>query len=90
MDRVLVKKAESITKTKGGIVLPEKAQAKVLQGKVLAVGPGARNQKGAHIPLSVKVGDLVLLPEYGGTKVDLDDSEYMIYREADILAKLEQ
>ncbi|PSN43816.1 10 kDa heat shock protein, partial [Blattella germanica] len=72
-DRVLIQKADVMTKTKGGIVIPEKAQAKVLRGTVVAVGPGARNQKGEHVPLSVKVGDQVLLPEYGGTRVELDE-----------------
>lgn len=89
-DRVLIKRAEAITKTKGGIVLPEKAQAKVLQGTVVAIGPGSRNEKGVHVPLSIKVGDVVLLPEYGGTKVELEDNkEYHLFRESDILAKLE-
>lgn len=89
-DRVLIKRAEAVTKTKGGIVLPEKAQAKVLQGTVVAIGPGSRNEKGDHVPLSIKVGDVVLLPEYGGTKVALeDDKEYHLFRESDILAKLE-
>ncbi|XP_011645003.1 LOW QUALITY PROTEIN: 10 kDa heat shock protein, mitochondrial-like [Pogonomyrmex barbatus] len=89
-DRVLVQRAEAITKTKGGIVLPEKAQAKVLQGTVIATGPGARNDKGEHVPLSIKIGDVVLLPEYGGTKVELEDNkEYHLFRESDILAKVE-
>uniref|UniRef100_A0A1L8DTZ7 10 kDa heat shock protein, mitochondrial n=1 Tax=Nyssomyia neivai TaxID=330878 RepID=A0A1L8DTZ7_9DIPT len=91
LDRVLVQRAEAITKTKGGIVIPEKAQAKVLQATVVAVGPGARNKKGDHIPMAVKVGDQVLLPEFGGTKVDLQDDskEYHLFRESDILAKIE-
>lgn len=90
LDRVLIQKAEAVTKTKGGIVLPEKAQGKVLQGTVIAVGPGSRNNKGEHVPLSVKAGDQVLLPEYGGTKVELEDKkEYHLFREADILAKVE-
>lgn len=90
LDRVLIQRAEAITKTKGGIVIPEKAQAKVLQGIVVAVGPGARNQNGDHVPLGVKVGDSVLLPEYGGTKVELEDNkEFHLFREADILAKVE-
>ncbi|KAK2586889.1 hypothetical protein KPH14_009826 [Odynerus spinipes] len=89
-DRVLIKRAEAVTKTKGGIVLPEKAQAKVLQGTVMAIGPGSRNDKGEYVPLSIKVGDVVLLPEYGGTKVELEDNkEYQLFRESDILAKLE-
>ncbi|XP_055696610.1 10 kDa heat shock protein, mitochondrial [Lutzomyia longipalpis] len=91
LDRVLVQRAEAITKTKGGIVIPEKAQAKVLQATVVAVGPGARNKKGDHIPMAVKVGDQVLLPEFGGTKVELQDDskEYHLFRESDILAKIE-
>ncbi|KOX67168.1 10 kDa heat shock protein, mitochondrial [Melipona quadrifasciata] len=98
-DRVLIQRAEAVTKTKGGIVLPEKAQAKVLQGTVVAIGPGQRNDvrkkylvfaKGEHIPLSIKVGDVVLLPEYGGTKVEFEDNkEFHLFRESDILAKLE-
>ncbi|KAK0166983.1 hypothetical protein PV327_004438 [Microctonus hyperodae] len=90
LDRVLVQRAEAITKTKGGIVIPEKVQQKVLQASVVAVGPGARNEAGKHVPLSVKVGDIVLLPEYGGTKVQLEDEkEFHLFRESDILAKLE-
>ncbi|GAB0087407.1 10 kDa heat shock protein, mitochondrial [Sergentomyia squamirostris] len=89
LDRVLVQRAEALTKTKGGIVIPEKAQAKVLQATVVAVGPGARNKNGDHIPLAVKVGDQVLLPEFGGTKVELEQKEYHLFRESDILAKLE-
>ena len=89
-DRVLVQRAEAITKTKGGIVIPEKAQSKVLHGTVVAIGPGQRNQKGEFIPLAVKVGDKVLLPEYGGTKVELEDNkEFHLFRESDILAKVE-
>ncbi|XP_051157405.1 10 kDa heat shock protein, mitochondrial-like [Leptopilina boulardi] len=89
-DRVLIQKSEAITQTKGGIVLPEKAQAKVLKGRVVAVGPGSRNEKGDHVPLSIQVGDTVLLPEYGGTKVTLDEGkEFHLFRELDILAKLE-
>ncbi|CAB0041287.1 unnamed protein product [Trichogramma brassicae] len=90
-DRVLIQRAEAVTKTKGGIVIPEKAQGKVLKGTVVAVGPGSRNEKGEHITPSIKVGDVVLLPEYGGTKVELEDKkEFHLFREADILAKLEE
>lgn len=91
LDRVLVQRAEALTKTKGGIVLPEKAQSKVLEGTVIAVGPGARNaQTGQHVALGVSVGEKVLLPEYGGTKVDLGDTkEYHLFRESDILAKID-
>jgi len=89
-DRVLIQRAEAITKTKGGIVIPEKAQGKVLKGTVVAIGPGSRNDRGEHIPPSIKVGDIVLLPEYGGTKVELEENkEFHLFRESDILAKLE-
>lgn len=91
-DRVLIKKAEALSKTKGGIVIPEKGQTKVLKGVVVAVGPGARNQKGEHVPVTVKVGDNVLLPEYGGRKVvagENEKEEMHIYKESDLLAKVE-
>uniref|UniRef100_A0A1B6L6B9 10 kDa heat shock protein, mitochondrial n=1 Tax=Graphocephala atropunctata TaxID=36148 RepID=A0A1B6L6B9_9HEMI len=89
-DRVLVQRAEAITKTKGGIVIPEKSQGKVLHGTVIAVGPGSRNSHGDVVPLQIQVGDKVLLPEYGGTKVELEENkEYHLFRETDILAKLE-
>lgn len=90
-DRVLIRRAEAVTKTKGGIVIPEKAQGKVLRGTVVAIGPGSRNDQGQHIPPSIKVGDTVLLPEYGGTKVEFEENkEYHLFRESDILAKLEE
>jgi len=89
-DRVLIEKAEAITKTKGGIYIPEKAQGKVLQGIIVAVGPGGRNEKGDHVPMAVSVGDQVLLPEYGGSKIDFEDKELYLYREHDILAKLSE
>uniref|UniRef100_A0A3B3ZKQ6 10 kDa heat shock protein, mitochondrial n=1 Tax=Periophthalmus magnuspinnatus TaxID=409849 RepID=A0A3B3ZKQ6_9GOBI len=80
-DRVLVERLTAETVTKGGIMLPEKSQGKVLQATVVAVGPGSVNQKGNVQPLSVKVGEKVLLPEYGGTKVILDDkvTDFFIY-----------
>uniref|UniRef100_A0A0K0D9G9 10 kDa heat shock protein, mitochondrial n=1 Tax=Angiostrongylus cantonensis TaxID=6313 RepID=A0A0K0D9G9_ANGCA len=88
-DRVLVERAAAETKTKGGIMLPEKSQGKAssstCKATVLAVGPGARNEKGDVIPMSVKTGDRVLLPEYGGTKVVVDEVEYSIFREQDLL-----
>lgn len=91
LDRILIQRAEALTQSKGGIVIPESAQSKVSQGTVVAVGPGGRNKNGDLIPISLNVGDKVLLPEFGGTKVKLDDDkEYHLFRENDILAKLEQ
>uniref|UniRef100_A0A3Q2PHQ8 10 kDa heat shock protein, mitochondrial n=1 Tax=Fundulus heteroclitus TaxID=8078 RepID=A0A3Q2PHQ8_FUNHE len=72
-DRVLVERLTAETVTKGGIMLPEKSQGKVLQATVVAVGPGSLTQKGHLQPVSVKVGEKVLLPEYGGTKVVLEE-----------------
>uniref|UniRef100_A0AAQ4QQ78 10 kDa heat shock protein, mitochondrial n=1 Tax=Gasterosteus aculeatus aculeatus TaxID=481459 RepID=A0AAQ4QQ78_GASAC len=86
-DRVLVERLVAETVTKGGIMLPEKSAGKVLQATVVAVGPGSVNPKGHVLPVSVKVGEKVLLPEYGGTKVSLDDKDYFLFRDADILGK---
>ncbi|KAM6979021.1 10 kDa heat shock protein, mitochondrial isoform 2-T2 [Tautogolabrus adspersus] len=86
-DRVLVERFTAETVTKGGIMLPEKAQSKVLQATVVAVGPGSVNQKGNLQPVSVTVGEKVLLPEYGGTKISLDDKDYFLFRDGDILGK---
>ncbi|GAU98877.1 hypothetical protein RvY_09960 [Ramazzottius varieornatus] len=87
-DRVLVERFAPETKTKSGIMLPEKAVGKVLEATVVAVGPGATSREtGKLIPPAVKVGDRVLLPEYGGTKVELEDKEYFLFRDTDILGK---
>ncbi|CAF3008338.1 unnamed protein product [Rotaria socialis] len=88
-DRVLVERFAAETKTKGGIHIPEKAIGKVLNATVVAVGKGLKQKDGNHVPVSVQAGDKVLLPEYGGTKVEIDDKEYFLFREADILAKWE-
>ncbi|XP_050436501.1 10 kDa heat shock protein, mitochondrial-like [Adelges cooleyi] len=89
-DRVLVKKLEALKQSKGGIMLPENASKKILEGTVVAVGPGGRNPEGSFVPVDLKVGDRVLLPEYGGTKIQLDeDDTYTIYKESDLLAKIE-
>ncbi|KAK3780261.1 hypothetical protein RRG08_047250 [Elysia crispata] len=88
-DRVLVERFLPEVKTKGGIMLPEKAQGKVLEATVVAVGAGARKDNGTVVPPSVKVGDKVLLPEYGGTKVVLEEQEYFLFRDGDLLGKFE-
>merc|ERR1711942_66779 len=88
-DRVLVQRVAAETKTAGGILIPEKAQQKVLHATVVATGPGARLESGEHVAPSVKVGEQVLLPEFGGTKVVFDDEEYHLFRDSDILGKFE-
>lgn len=68
-------------------MIPEKALSKVLSGTVVAVGPGGRGDNGATIPVTVKEGDKVLLPEYGGQKVEIDSKEFYLFRDSDILGK---
>ncbi|PIN02436.1 Mitochondrial chaperonin [Handroanthus impetiginosus] len=87
LNRVLVEKIVPPSKTTAGILLPEKS-AKLNSGKVIAVGPGIRDKDGNNIPVAVKEGDTVLLPEYGGTEVKLGEKEYHLYRDEDILGTL--
>jgi len=70
-------------------MIPEKAQGKVAEGTVVAVGAGARGENGSVSPVCVKVGDKVLLPEYGGTKVVLDEEEFFLFRDGDLLGKFD-
>jgi len=84
LDRVLVKRFIPQTKTSGGILLPESQQSRVPEGTVIAVGPG-RRENGQLIEPALKVGDRVLLPEFGGTAVKLDAEEVTLFREGDIL-----
>lgn len=70
-------------------MIPEKAQSKTLEATVVAVGPGARTNQGELVAPSVKVGDTVLLPEYGGTKLEMEDKEFHLFRDSDILGKFE-
>ncbi|ESR59570.1 10 kDa chaperonin [Citrus sinensis] len=85
--RVLVEKIIPPSKTNSGILLPEKT-SKLISGKVVAVGPGARDVNGKFIPVSVKEGDTVLLPEYGGAEVKLGDKKYHLYEDESILGTL--
>ncbi|CAL8068187.1 unnamed protein product [Calicophoron daubneyi] len=89
-DRVLVQRFQAEAKSKGGIMIPEKSKGKVLEATVVAHGPGYKNDKGDIIPMGVSVGDKVFLPEYGGTKVTLDEEEFYLFRESDILGKFEK
>merc|ERR1712086_90765 len=88
-DRVLVQRAAQATKSTGGILLPESALAKVNEATVVAVGPGKFSQTGTVVPMSVSVGDKVLLPEYGGSPLKLDEEEYHVFRDEDIVGILE-
>lgn len=85
-DRVLVKPAEPETKTTGGIIIPDTAKEKPMEGTIVAVGPGKYADDGKHIPMSVKIGDKVLYGKYGGTEIKVDGVEMLIMRENDIYA----
>ena len=89
-DRVVVKRIDEEQKTKGGLIIPDTAKEKPMQGEILAVGPGARNDKGDLTPMSVQAGDRVLFGKWSGTEVKLDGDELLIMKESDIMGVLEQ
>jgi len=88
-DRVVVERMESEQKTAGGIIIPDTAQEKPMQGKVIAVGAGARDETGKIQPLDVKSGDTVLFGKWSGTEVKIDGQEYLIMKETDIMGVIE-
>ena len=88
-DRVLVRRVEAEEKTPGGILIPDTAKEKPIEGEVLAVGPGARDETGRIIPLDVKIGDRVLFGKWAGTDVLIDGEERLILKESDILGVIE-
>lgn len=85
-DRVLVKREEAEEKTAGGIIIPDTSKEKPSKGVVVAVGDGARDEKGNVIPMTLKVGDKVFFTKWGGTEIKIDDEELLIMKENDILA----
>jgi len=88
-DRVVVRRVEEDTKTTGGIIIPDTAKEKPMEGKVIAVGPGARDENGKIVPLDVKAGDRVLFGKWSGTEVTIDGEELLIMKESDIMGVLE-
>jgi chaperonin GroES len=84
-DRVVVKRVAEEEKTKGGIIIPDTAKEKPMEGEVVAVGPGARDEKGALVALDVKAGDRILFGKWSGTEVKLDGQDLLIMKESDIL-----
>ena len=88
-DRVLVEAIEVKDTVKGGIYIPDSAKEKPQEAKVIAVGPGKKDDNGKLIPMDVKVGDTVLTSKYGGTEIKIDDKEYKILNASDILAIVE-
>jgi chaperonin GroES len=88
-DRVVVKRVAEEEKTKGGIIIPDTAKEKPMEGEIVAVGPGARDEKGALVALDVKAGDRILFGKWSGTEIKLDGVEYLIMKESDIMGILE-
>jgi chaperonin GroES len=84
-DRVLVKRVEPEEKVKGGIIIPDTAKEKPLEGRVVAIGSGRLDENGKRIPLEVKVGDRVLVGKYAGTEIKIDEVEHVIVREDEVL-----
>jgi len=84
-DRILVKRLEEEEKTKGGIIIPDTAKERPMEGEVVAVGEGKRDEKGNRIPMEVKAGDRVIYSKYAGTEVKIEGEEHLIMREDDIL-----
>jgi chaperonin GroES len=88
-DRVLVKRFEENEVIKGGIIIPDSAKEKPMEGEVVAVGPGKMQDDGKRSPMDVKAGDKILFGKYSGTEIKIDDQDYTIMREEEILAILE-
>ncbi len=84
-DRVVVKRLEGEEKTKGGIIIPDTAKEKPQEGKIIAVGPGARDESGKLVPLDLKVGDNILFGKWSGSEVKIDGEDLLIMKESDVL-----
>jgi chaperonin GroES len=88
-DRVVVRRLEAEEKTSGGIIIPDTAKEKPMEGEIVAAGPGARDEAGKLVPLDVKAGDRILFGKWSGTEVKLDGEELLIMKESDILGIIE-
>jgi chaperonin GroES len=88
-DRVLIRRIEEEEKTLGGIIIPDTAKEKPMQGEVLAAGPGARGEDGKLHPLDVKIGNRVLFGKWSGTEIKIDGEEYVVMKESDIMGIIE-
>ncbi len=89
-DRILVKRVEEETKTKGGIIIPDSAKEKPFEGEVISVGKGRKTEDGKVVALDVKAGDRILFSKYAGSDIKIDDVEYLIMREEDVLGIIEK
>ena len=89
-DRVVVRRIEGDEKTAGGIIIPDTAKEKPMEGEVVAVGPGARSEKGQLTPLDLKAGDRILFGKWSGTEVKIDGEDLLIMKESDVLGVLDE
>jgi chaperonin GroES len=89
-DRVVIKRIEAEAKSAGGIIIPDTAREKPQQGEAVAVGPGGRDQSGKLIPIDIKVGDRVLFGKWSGAEVRIDDVDYLIMKESDVMGVLSE
>jgi chaperonin GroES len=89
-DRVVIRRVEEEGRTKGGIIIPDNAKEKPQEGEVIAVGPGARDEKGRLVPLGVNAGDRVLFGKWSGSEVKIDDELLLIIKESDIMGVIER
>jgi chaperonin GroES len=89
-DRIVIRRIEETEKTKGGIFIPDTAKEKPMEGKVVAVGPGARNESGAVVPLDVKKGDRILFGKWSGSEVKIDGEDLLIMAESDVMGVIDE
>jgi chaperonin GroES len=89
-DRIVVERIDAEAKSAGGIIIPDTAQEKPSQGKVVAVGPGGRDEAGKLIPIDLKAGDRVLFGKWSGTEVKIDSADYLIMKESDIMGVIDE
>jgi chaperonin GroES len=87
-DRIVIERIEADAKSAGGIIIPDTVKEKPQQGVVIAVGPGGRDESGKLIPIDVKIGDRVLFGKWSGTEVKIDDNDYLIMKESDVMGVL--
>ena len=88
-DRILVERIEQESKTAGGIIIPDNAKEKPKQAKVLAIGPGAKDENGKRLPIDVAVGDIVLFTQWAGSEIKLDGKDYLVLKESDVIGVIE-
>lgn len=88
-DRIVVERLEEETKSAGGIIIPDNAKEKPKEGKVLAVGPGAKDENGKRAPMDVSVGDTILFTQWAGNEIKIDGKEYLVMKESDVIGIIE-